>query len=142
MKMEEVHDILRIGYLGLGANEVSVLTNIFTLSPQLKESYLLCSIIELDKADLVLVNVDNSEAVKQWNKIARNNSLVIPITISSNVIAIDGVAHLKLPIRLKKLVDALEDSINENTLFKNPDSGSSSGTNPRLQIFGDNLGIG
>ncbi len=135
--MEEVHDYLRIGYLGLSANEVRVLTSIFALSPQLKESYILSRFNKLDNADLVLVNVDNPEAIKQWNDIARDNSLATPITVSAKEIAIDGVAHLKLPIRFQQLVDALEDAINEYTLFKNPNSGSNDVRNLQLLIVAD-----
>lgn len=61
-----------------------------------------------------------------------------PITDSAKEIAIDGVVHLKLPIRLQKLVDALEDAIDENTLFKNPDIGPNSGASLQLVNLDDN----
>ena len=110
-----MHDNIRLGYLGLNAHEVRVMRTIFTLSPELKDSYLLTGTSELDKADLVLVNVDDPEAITQWNDITRTNKLVTPMTLSANGKSIDGVVPLALPIRLNKLIEALEDVLQEST---------------------------
>ena len=110
-----MHDNIRLGYLGLNAHEVRVMKTIFTLSPELKESFLLTGTNELEKADLVMVNVDDPEAITQWNDITQKNKLATPMTLSACGQSIDGLVPLKLPIRLNKLIEALHDVLAEST---------------------------
>ena len=128
-----MHDLIRIGYLGLGSHEIRVLKTIFTLAPQLKESYLLTGSVELKQADMVLVNIDNPEAIANWKKVARVNRLATPITLSAHGRVIGGVISLTLPIRLQKLIEVLENIIGDHTEIKNLETNSKN--KPALSVM-------
>ncbi len=110
-----MHDIIKLGYIGLEDREVRVLKSIFILSPDLKERYSLISPNELPEADLVLVNADNEKAVKYWNKLTIVNKGAEPMALSGEGKTIGDAESLKLPIRLPRLVEALEHVVKENT---------------------------
>jgi twitching motility two-component system response regulator PilG len=93
---------------------------IFTLSPELKESYILTGTAELKKADLVLVNVDDSRAMSQWNMLEGMNKLATPIALSAEGRTLEGAISLTLPIRLQKLIEALHDVLRDSTKVNIP----------------------
>ena len=136
-----MHDQIRLGYVGLSDHEIRVLKVIFSLSPLLKESYLLTGSTNLEKADLVLVNLDVPEAVKEWNKISRANHLATPMTLSSSGKTVDGVVPISLPIRLQSLIEALENVIENRTNFKNPDENSKSESSLSILIVDDSYPV-
>jgi twitching motility two-component system response regulator PilG len=140
-RKKEVHDQIRLGHVGLPEYQIKVLKSIFSLAPKLKESYLLTGSIKLEKADLVLVNVDDSEAIKKWNKIARVNHLATPITLSANGKSIDGIVPLTLPIRLGKLIEALENVVENHTNTNNLDTSSESGEVLDVLIVDDSFPV-
>jgi two-component system cell cycle response regulator len=115
-----LHDYIRIGYLGLPTHEARVMKTIFTLSPELKESYILTGMAELKKADLVLVNVDDANAVNLWNKLENINKTATPITLSAHGKTIDGIISLTLPIRLQMLIEAMENVLKDSTKINIP----------------------
>ena len=116
----KLHDFIRIGYLGLSTHEARVMKTIFTLSPELKQSYILTGTTELKKADLVLVNFDDANAVNLWNKLERINKTAAPITLSAHGASIEGAISLKLPIRLQELIEALENVLRDSTQVNIP----------------------
>jgi CheY-like chemotaxis protein len=115
-----VHDHIRIGYLGLSVHEARVVKTIFTLSPELKESYILTGTAELKKVDLVLVNVDDPGALDQWNALAGVNKIATLIALSAEGKTIDGAISLTLPIRLQRLTEALENVLRDSTKLNIP----------------------
>ena len=136
-----MHDQIRMGHLGLSDSEVRVLKSIFFLAPQLKESYVLTGYDMLEQADLVLVNIDNSEAINKWNVIARVNRLATPITLSARGKTINGIVPLTLPIRLQKLIESLEEVIKDRTDFKNLDNSAKSETVLNVLIVDDSYPV-
>lgn len=126
-----MHNIIRLGYMGLNPHEVRVVKTMFALSPELKESYLLTGTAELDKADLVLVNIDNPEAITHWKKITRINKFATPMALSATGRTIKGGVYLSLPIRLSKLVSALKKVLlaSTETVFNIPSSEDGAGLN-------------
>jgi two-component system cell cycle response regulator len=136
-----VHDQIRVGHLGLADHEIRVLKTIFSLSPQLKERYLLAEPAWLAKADLVLVNLDNPEAIANWKKVARINRLATPITLSARGKVVDGVASLTQPIRLHMLIEVLENVVGDRTEVKNPNGSSVSESALSVLIVDDSYPV-
>lgn len=136
-----MHDQIRLGHVGLSDHDIRVLKVIFSLSPELKEGYLWIGSTGLEKADLVLVNLDNPEAVKDWNKISRANHLATPMTLSSSGKTVKGVVSISLPIRLKSLLEALENVVENDTEFKNPEISSQSDSSLRILIVDDSYPV-
>lgn len=133
-----MHNTIRMGYLGLEDRDVRVLKSMFSLSPQLQKHYVLTGSSELDQADLVLINADNPKAVSYWGKLAKANKLATPMALSAESNTIGDVAPLKLPIRLPKLIKALEEVLSEYTQgnFSNDKKSlSGSGESPDGQPF-------
>ncbi len=116
-----MHDNIRLGYIGLSDHEVRIMKSIFTLSPDLQERCILTGVRELEKADLILGNVDHSDSIIQWNKIARVNKLATSMTLSNKGKFIDRIVPLTLPIRLQKLMEALENVVNDRTKIMIPE---------------------
>lgn len=100
-------DHLQLGYLGLSDDQVNALKSIFNLSVELREAWALVELSEISKADVVLVNLDESEGIMQWTSLSRINRMVVPITLSATDNSITGIPSLKLPIRLSGLKEAL-----------------------------------
>lgn len=136
-----MHDQIRMGHLGLADHEIRVLKTIFSLSPQLKERYVLTGSSGLGKADLVLVNLDNPEAIAKWKKVARVNRLATPITLSARGRVVGGVVSLTLPIRLQKLIEVLEHVIGDRTELKNLDGNATAESALRVMIVDDSYPV-
>lgn len=102
-------DYTRMGYVGLTDRELNVLSSMFTLAPQLKETYRLTDPDQIHNADVLLVNADDPTAVEEWNEITRTNKLATSLMLSTCGKVIDGIVTLKRPIRIHKLIGALED---------------------------------
>ena len=117
----EMHDLIQLGYLGLVGHEVNVLKSIFKLAPKLRDSYQLIEPDHLQNADVVLVSADNPEALNKWNILKRQNELATSIMLSASGESIEADAVLQRPIRIQKLIKALEDIVNERTFIPNPD---------------------
>ena len=136
-----MHDQIRMGHLGLDDHETRVLKTIFSLSPQLKDGYVLIGSSGLEKADLVLVNLDVPEAIANWKKIARVNRLATPITLSAHGRSVGGVVSLTQPIRLQQLIDVLENVVADRTEVKNPDGSSKSESALNILIVDDSYPV-
>jgi two-component system cell cycle response regulator len=115
-----VHDDIKLSYLGLTDNEVRVLKSIFTLAPQLSENFSLTSPAELDDVDVFLVDADDSQAIERWRQIKLKNDLAVSLMLSSQGESAEGDVTLQRPIRVQKLIAALDDIIREQTQTNNP----------------------
>lgn len=110
-----MHDDIKLSYIGLTDNEVRVLRSIFTLAPQLSENFSLTSPTDLEDVDMFLVDADDSEAIAQWQQIKRANNLAKSLMLSSQGESAEGDVTLQRPIRVQKLIAALDDIIQEHT---------------------------
>jgi two-component system cell cycle response regulator len=108
-----VHDDIKLSYLGLTDNEVRVLKSIFTLAPQLNENFSLTPPAELDDVDVFLVDADDPKAIARWKQIKQGNDLAMSLMLSSEGESAEGDVTLQRPIRVQKLVAALDDIIQE-----------------------------
>ena len=115
-----MHDDIKLSYLGLTDNEVRVLKSIFTLAPQLSENFSLTSPAELDDVDVFLVDADDPQAIAKWKQIKLENDLAVSLMLSSQGESAEGDVTLQRPIRVQKLIAALDDIIQEQTQTNNP----------------------
>ena len=110
-----MHDGIYLGYIGLTELEVKVLKSIFTLAPQLKDNFCLVSPDEVEQADLVLVNGDDPASMRKWEKLHAGNQLLSSLILTDNEMLAGGDT-LKRPIRVQKLIDALEDVVDRTSV--------------------------
>ena len=116
-----MRNYIQIGYLGFTSEDIKILEKTFELTPKLANSYRLINPAKLDKADIVLVNADNSLAIKQWEEFELHNFFATPLALSAGDRKIDGMEVVKLPVEDGHLVDALEDIVSDRSIFNIPD---------------------
>ena len=112
-----MHDDIKLSYLGLAANEVRVLKSIFTLAPQLSEKFNLVQPKEYKTVDVFLVDADDPEVLQQWRKIKQVNSMATGLMVSKEAESSEGDVVLQRPIRVQRLIAALDDIMKEQTQF-------------------------
>lgn len=110
-----MHDGIYLGYIGLTELEVKVLKSIFTLAPQLQENFSLVPPDEVERADLVLVNGDDPGSMSKWEKLHNGNRLMSSLILTDNEMLASGDT-LRRPIRVQKLIDALEDVVDRTSV--------------------------
>jgi len=117
-----VHDDIKLSYIGLTDNEVRVLRSIFTLAPQLNGRFSLTPPDQLDEVDVFLVDADDPRVLERWNRIKRSNNLATSLMLTSQAETVDGDVVLQRPIRVQRLIAALDDILQEQTLTNVSDS--------------------
>ena len=115
-----MHDDIKLSYIGLTVNEVRVLKSIFTLAPQLSEKFSLTPPSDLDEVDVFLVDADDAKAIARWQQIKQKNNLAMSLMLSSQGESAEGDVTLQRPIRVQKLIAALDDIIVDQTQTNNP----------------------
>lgn len=103
-----MHDGIYLGYLGLSELEVKVLKSIFTLAPQLKDNFRLLPPDQVRHADLILVNADDPKTIRKWTELRQANSLISSLILTDNNKLARSNMTIQRPIRVQKLVTALE----------------------------------
>ncbi len=97
-----------IGYMGLPEREISVIQSIFSLTERFQNTYELPRAGERRSADVVFVNADDETQLEVWNDYARQNSVAIPVYISTDGRPFNHGISLKRPLILKKIIDTLD----------------------------------
>ncbi len=110
-----MHDEINLSYIGLTELEIRVMKSIFTLAPQLNENYRLITPDRLDEADLVLVNADDPESLGKWGEVSRNNRISTSLMLTDQANLADGDVRIQRPIRVQKLIAALEEIVMQET---------------------------
>lgn len=134
-------EFIKLGHLGLGSREIRVLKSVFSLSPDLKQHYVLTDQSELRGANVVLVNADSREAVQQWNRLSAVNKQAKPMALSSQGNAIGDSEPLALPIRLPRLIKALQEAAKDSTVMNLPSSGGDNQPVLRILVVDDSLPV-
>lgn len=115
-----MHDDIKLSYIGLTDNEIRVLRSIFTLAPQLSEKFSLTPPDQLDEVDVFLVDADDPQALARWNKVRNTNGLATSLMLSDQAEVTEGDVVLQRPIRVQRLIAALDDILQEQTQTNNP----------------------
>jgi len=103
-----MHDEINLSYIGLSELEVRVMKSIFTLAPALNENYALIEPDRLPEADVILVNADDADSLRKWTELSRRNRLTTSLMLTDDEHLADGDFKLQRPIRVQKLIAALE----------------------------------
>jgi twitching motility two-component system response regulator PilG len=134
-----MHDEINLSYLGLTELEVRVMKSIFTLAPELNENYLLISPDRLDEADVILVNADDPGSVRKWQELSRNG-VTTSLMLTDDENLTDGDFKIRRPIRMQKLVAALEDIVAQTqSSFTIP--GSDTAAEMRILVVDDSYPV-
>jgi len=137
-----MHDEINLSYIGLTDLEVRVMKSIFTLAPQLNENYLLISPDRLDEADVILVNADDSVSMQMWNELNRKNGATTSLMLTDDDILAKGDFKIRRPIRVQKLIAALEDIVGQTqTPFEIPSASSESTGQMRVLVVDDSFPV-
>ena len=111
-----MHDELKLSYIGLTELEVRVLKSIFTLAPQLNENVTLTPPEQAAEADVILVNADDPKSAQMLTKIKVRNNLCTSIMLTDREVSNGGDLTLQRPIRVQKLISALEDIVEQTSI--------------------------
>lgn len=137
-----MHDEINLSYIGLTDLEVRVMKSIFTLAPQLNENYLLIPPDRLDEADVILVNADDRESLRMRNELSRKNGATTSLMLTDDDNLVDGDFKIRRPIRVQKLISALEDIVAQTkTPFDLASAQSESGTSMRILVVDDSYPV-
>ena len=101
-------DKISITQIGLNQADLRLIETVFKLSAELKKSYTLNTTELLDNADIVFVNIDSAQTIKQWQAHQQNNKYSTAIKVSSNPDLTSDSQVLSRPLSLKKLMSTLQ----------------------------------
>ncbi len=119
-----MHDEILLSYIGLSVLEVKVLKSIFVLAPKLNENYTLIPPRHIVKADVILVNADDPDAIRKLKILSQTNKVTASLMLSNQENLSDGDITVQRPIRVQKLITALEEIV-EKTSTDITESGDS-----------------
>lgn len=98
----------RIFHIGLGKREVLVIRSLFRLAPELNEKFVFGPPLDGDEVDIVFVNGDNTESLRDLDTLRKEREDVIPILVVSDDREIPGLPMVKKPLAFKKFMQILE----------------------------------
>ena len=137
-----MHDEINLSYLGLTDLEVRVLKSIFTLAPQLNENYLLITPERLQEADVILVNADDPVSLQTWNELSQKNRTTTSLMLTDDDDLADCDFKIRRPIRVQKLVTALEDIVAQTqSPVETPAAESDSAAQMRILVVDDSFPV-
>ena len=135
-----MHDEINLSYIGLSDLEVRVMKSIFTLAPQLNENYSLITPDRIDEADVILVNADDADAVGKWNRLSSKNRVTTSLMLTDDEALSDGDFKLRRPIRVQKLIAALEDIVSQTQTSLDLDE-ADAGDEMRILVVDDSFPV-
>ncbi len=137
-----MQDYIPISQLGLSASEIKVLKSMFAHVPELKQSYKFLGFESSHGANIVVVNADDPATIKKWNEINPHfDNIVGSIMISNDEKIINGSMSIKRPLRIKKLLEALEAITRDQSIIIIPDSGSNANAKLRMLVVDDSFPV-
>jgi twitching motility two-component system response regulator PilG len=137
-----MEDYIQVSYLGLPASDIKVMKSMFTLVPELKDSYKFSDFDKSHSANIVVIDADNPSAIITWNEILpRIDNLTGSLMISNSGKTINGSICLKRPLTIKNIVNALETITQDRSIFINPDSGASANAKLSMLIVADSYPV-
>ena len=114
----------------------------FAHIPELKQSYNFLGFERSHSANIVVVNADDPATIKKWNEInPRFDNIAGSIMLSDDEKIINGSMSIKRPLRIKKLIEALEAITRDRSIFVNPDSGSSANAELHMLVVDDSFPV-
>ncbi len=101
--------IFKVGAFGLAPNEQNTLGSIFKLAASRNRQYTFVSGNERDKADIILVDVDDANAMSEWRSFSVHNSSTPSVRVTKNTPPADAKeTYLRRPLTLKRVLEVLD----------------------------------
>lgn len=100
--------VFNIGIFGLAPNEQNTLGSIFKLAAARSRQYRLVSSAEREKADIMLVDADDVNAMSEWRSFSVHNSAAPVVKVAKNVPAESSEVFLRRPLTLKRVLEILD----------------------------------
>ncbi len=100
--------VFNVGVFGLAPNEQNTLGSIFKLAAARSRQYRLVGSTEREKADIVLVDADDANAMSEWRSFSVHNSAVPVVRVAKNVPAESADVFLRRPLTLKRVLEILD----------------------------------
>jgi len=99
---ETVKKRIRVGHFGLDERSVQMLDLVFK-----HRTNGMCELVEVEDSELVIFDMDNTDAEEQWSEFRNEYPRLAIIVISDRDLSIDDVAFLKKPLKVNALIDAI-----------------------------------
>jgi len=102
--------VFKVGVFGLASNEQNTLGSIFKLAASRSRQYVMVSSAERAAAEIVLVDVDDNNAVNEWKSFTVHNNS-IPVIKVAKVVPADASpteVYLRRPLTLKRVLETLD----------------------------------
>jgi len=102
--------IFKIGVFGLKSNEQNTLGSIFKLAAARPRKYTLVAPTDRAKADIVLVDIDDTNAENEWRSFSVHygNIPIVKVTKSLPQVTVHDV-YLRRPLTLRRVLETLDD---------------------------------
>ncbi len=102
--------VFKVGVFGLASNEQNTLGSIFKLAASRSRQYIMVSSGERAAAEIVLVDVDDNNAVNEWKSftVHNNNIPVIKVAKAVPADASPTEVYLRRPLTLKRVLETLD----------------------------------
>jgi twitching motility two-component system response regulator PilG len=102
--------VFKVGVFGLASNEQNTLGSIFKLAASRSRQYIMVSSGERAAAEIVLVDVDDNNAVSEWKSftVHNNNIPVIKVAKAVPADASPTEVYLRRPLTLKRVLETLD----------------------------------
>lgn len=91
----------RIAHLGLDTREVLVIESLFQMKPELATRFAFGEISAAEPADVVFVNGDSADALRQWDVLQQQNACVVPIMVTAGNGGFAGAQVLHRPLSFR-----------------------------------------
>lgn len=102
--------VFKVGVFGLASNEQNTLGSIFKLAASRSRQYIMVTAGERATAEIMLVDVDDNNAVNEWKSFTVHNNN-IPIIKVAKVVPADASpaeVYLRRPLTLKRVLETLD----------------------------------
>jgi twitching motility two-component system response regulator PilG len=101
--------VFKVGVFGLASNEQNTLGSIFKLAASRNRQYTLIANNERQTAEIILVDVDDTNALNEWRSFSVHHSAIPIVKVTKNQPP-EGTneAYLRRPLTLKRVLEVLD----------------------------------
>jgi len=102
--------IFKIGVFGLKSNEQNTLGSIFKLAAARPRKYTLVAPTDRAKADIVLVDIDDTNAENEWRSFSVHYGKIPIVKVTKSLPQVTAQeVYLRRPLTLKRVLETLDD---------------------------------
>lgn len=102
--------VFKVGAFGLTSNEQNTLSSIFKLASARSRKYTLVRNLERANADIILVDIDDTNAENEWRSFSVHYKINPLIKVTKTIPAeVTKEVYLRRPLTLKRVLETLDD---------------------------------